>query len=135
MARVVPTGSALSEPFWQAAARGELLSCLCHRCGSRFFIPEPMCPLCGSHDWGWSPSPGDGVVYSFTVVHRSPDPAFSVPYVLAIVDLDDGWTMLTHVLALPDAVRIGARVRVAFTPADGEGSPLVPTFVLAESGQ
>ncbi|MGE0305819.1 MAG: Zn-ribbon domain-containing OB-fold protein [Acidimicrobiia bacterium] len=128
MTRNVPTGTALSRPFWEAASHGRLVCCGCDACGSRFFNPEPICPACGSDGWSWVESPGVGVVYSYTIVHRSPIPELEAPYVLAIVDLDDGWTMLTQVLGDPDDMAIGARVRVSFTPVAGAGSSLIPTF-------
>jgi uncharacterized OB-fold protein len=130
----MPAPSLLSEPFWSAAARRELVSPLCGACGSRFFIPEPICPRCGQAGWTWSPSPGRGVIESFTVVHRSPDPDLLAPYVLAVVDLDDGWTMLTRLVGDTGALRIGAAARVCFTPVSGPGTPLIPTFALAEGG-
>ncbi len=134
MGRQRPPGTALSKPFWDAASRGELLCCACDRCGGRFFNPEPICPRCGSTSWQWVPSRGDGTVYSFTVVHQSPDPDLPAPYVLAIVDLDDGWTMLTNLISPPERVVIGARVRVDFTPVAGPGSALIPTFALSDGG-
>lgn len=137
MARTVPAGTAISAAFWEACSRGELVSPRCGSCGDRFFIPEPLCPGCGSDDWSWQPSSGEGVVYSYSVVHRSPGPGFEVPYVLAVVDLDDGWTMLTHLLVEPDRAAIGERVRVRFTPIAGPGSALVPAFepVAADRGE
>ena len=39
-----------------------------------------------------------GRIYSHTVVCRSPDDTWEVPYVLAIVKLDEGWSMLSRLL-------------------------------------
>jgi hypothetical protein len=94
------------------------------------------CPHCLSTDWAFEPSTGRGTVYSYTVVHRPPQPGFDPPYVLAIVDLDEGWSMLTNVVGVePGDVRIGQRVAVrfedvtdevalpCFAPATGEAAP------------
>jgi uncharacterized OB-fold protein len=73
------------------------------------------------------PSPGTGTLYSFTEVHRPPSPDVDLPYVLAIVDLDDGWTMLTNVVDYTSGeLRCGQRVRVHFLDI-GNGAVL-PCF-------
>ena len=60
---------------------------------------------------------GWGTVYSFTVTHQNQAPGFreELPYVLAIVELDEGVRMMTNVVGCaPDAVRVGMRVEVVF---------------------
>jgi len=115
MSRPVPVPTSLSRPFWDAARRGELMIPRCTACGTRFFVPEPACPACMAQDWEYEPSPGRGTVYSVTVVHRVPGPGFDVPFALAVIDLDDGGTLLSHVVGCePDQVSIGLRVRVNF---------------------
>ena len=70
-------------------------------------------------------SPGLGTVYSFSTVHRGMTPNLTVPYVLIIVDLDDGWTMMSRLVnATTVPVRIGMRVRPAFVAGpDGRTLP------------
>lgn len=102
----------------------------CDTCSRRFFTPEVACIHCGSTDWQWAPSIGGGTVYSFTAVHRPPGPGFDVPFVLAAVDLDDGWTMMTNIVDCPaDAVVIGMRVGVRFVAVSEEIS--LPCFAPA----
>jgi uncharacterized protein len=113
-------------PFWEALAGGRLLVPECTACGRRFFTPEPLCIHCGSARWQWVPSPGSGTVYSVSVVHQPVNDAHQVPFALVIADLDDGWTMLTHVVGCaPDEVRIGMRIR--FDP-DAARSRMLPLF-------
>jgi uncharacterized OB-fold protein len=115
MSRPVPVPSALTEPFWAAAARGELVVPQCSACGLRFFVPEPACPRCFSDTWEYTTTSGRGTVYSVTVVHRTPGAGFETPFALAIVDLDDGPALLTHVIGCdPAKVEIGMPVRVEF---------------------
>jgi uncharacterized OB-fold protein len=120
VSRPVPVPTALSAEFWAAAREGRLVIPYCPDCDLRFFVPEPACPGCLSRDWRYAPSSGRGTVYSVTVVHRAPGPGFDPPFALAIVDLADGGTLLTHVLGGdPADVVIGQRVRVdfrAYTP-------------------
>lgn len=120
-------GRALTGEFWAGVDRGELLRPVCRRCERSFFTPQVVCPLCGSGQWSYEPSAGLGVVYSFTVVHRPPEPAFEAPYVLAVVDVTEGWGLLTWIVGCPtDEVRIGMEVQVRFTA--GPDGALLPAF-------
>ena len=118
---------ALTGEFWAGVDRGELLRPVCRRCERSFFTPQVVCPRCGSEQWSYEPSAGLGVVYSFTVVHRPPEPAFEAPYVLAIVDVAEGWGLLTWIVDCPPGdVHIGMEVEVRFTP--GPDGALLPAF-------
>lgn len=113
--RPLPQPSALTQPFWDAAAQHVLVRPVCDRCAQSFFTPQVACPFCGSEAWTYTSSSGRGTVYSMTTIHRPPLPAFEAPYVLAIIDLDDGWSMLSRVVGCdPDAVTIGMRVHVVW---------------------
>jgi uncharacterized OB-fold protein len=98
----------------------------CSRCGQPFFPPRGACPFCGSTSLLWEDSTGTGTVYSFTIQRRPTRPGLPDPTVLALIDLDDGFRMLSLVLAEPESVAIGTRLEVAFAAA---GSGLVPVFV------
>lgn len=111
--RPLPQPSVLTQPFWDAAARHELVHPRCDDCGQAFFPPHLVCQKCRSSAWSWVESAGRGTVYSFTIVHRAPQPGFDPPYVLAVVDLDEGLELMTNLVGVdPDEVRIGQRVRV-----------------------
>lgn len=111
----LPRPSALSRPHWQGCAEGKLRVQRCPACGHYVFIPQPFCPGCQTSPLEWTESRGRGTVYSYTVVHRAPRPEFAVPYVVAIVELEEGWHMLTNVVGCaPEEVRVGLPVEVAF---------------------
>ena len=111
--RPLPEPGELTRPFWEGAARGALLHPRCDDCGQAFFPPHVVCQKCRSAGWSWVESAGRGTVYSFTVVHRAPQPGFDPPYVLAVVDLDERLELMTNLVGVsPDDVRIGQRVRV-----------------------
>jgi len=60
-------------------------------------------------------STGRGTVYSFTTVHRPQRPEFDVPYTVAIIELDEGFHMLTNLVdCAPEGIRIGMEVVVEF---------------------
>jgi len=124
--RRLPEPSALTEGFWAAARRRVLVRPVCEECGTSFFTPQIACPRCLSERWSYEPSSGRGVVYSATVVHRAPDPALPTPYQLAIVDLEEGWSMLTNIVdADADPMAIGTPVRVRWVDL---GQIVLPAF-------
>jgi uncharacterized OB-fold protein len=119
-----------SRPYWDAAAQGRLVIRACKACGALHFMPRNQCPQCWSDRLEWVDSKGQGTVYSLSTLHRAPSPAFgaNTPYVIAMVDLDEGPRMFANIVgegALQAA--IGERVEVVFE-ARGEGFKL-PQFV------
>jgi len=107
--------SYLTQRFWDAARDGRLLYQHCSSCGKAFFRPEIACPHCHSQAWTWEESRGLGTLYSFSVSHRAPTPAFKAPFVFAAVDLDEGWSMFSNLVGLElDQVSIGMRLKVTF---------------------
>ena len=74
--RPVPQPTELSQPYWDAALRGELLYLRCRHCGTVFFPPLAACIACQSEDVGWQRSAGRGIVYSYTVLHGAPSAGF-----------------------------------------------------------
>ena len=72
---------------------------------------------------------GRGTVFSFVTFHRVYRPAFAedVPYVVALVELDEGPRLLTNILGIsPDEVRCEMAVEVVFDDSDGDVS--IPKF-------
>jgi uncharacterized protein len=122
--RPVPAAG-LTDAFWAAAGRRELVRPVCRACGRNFFTPQVACPACLSEDWSYEPSSGRGTVYSATVVHTPPSPGFAVPFRLAVVDLEEGWSMLAELVHGPDArlPAIDAPVRVTWIERDGRVLP------------
>lgn len=124
--------SEVTRPFWEAAADESLVRPVCDDCGKNFFIPQIACPACHGESWSYRESSGRGVVSTFTVVHRAPTEDHTPPYVVAVVDLEEGWYMMSNIVDCdPDSVRIGDPVTVRFRPrADGVVLP-----VFAPSGE
>lgn len=94
--------AALTGEFWAAVNRHELVRPVCRDCGRNFFTPQIACPACLSENWSYQPSSGRGRVYSATVVHKASTPGVAVPFRLGIVDLDEGWSMLAHLVDGPN---------------------------------
>lgn len=107
--------TALTAPFWEGCAVGELRFQLCARCDRPNFPPSEHCRHCTSFEQVWESSSGRGRLYSWTVVHRPVTPAFVAPYAPAIVTLDEGYQMITTIVGVGvDALRIDLDLRVEF---------------------
>ena len=107
----------MSAEYWAACRRHELLVQRCRDCGTHQFYPRILCTACPGRLLDWVRASGRGTVRSFTVVHRPLSEAFAadVPYVVALVALAEGPTMMTHVVGCDaEAVRIGLPVEVVF---------------------
>ena len=80
----------------------------------------------------WEDARGTGTVYTFSVVHRNDLPPFNerVPYVAAIVELDEGPRMMTNVVDCGiDDVAVGMPVEVTFRTIDDTSSNVaIPVF-------
>jgi uncharacterized OB-fold protein len=119
----------LNEPdtgqFWRRANQHELVYNYCRDCQQVIFYPRAHCTGCLSGAVETRVSRGLGVVYSYTVIRRNPDPAFSdeVPYVLAFVDLEEGFRLLTRLVAEPSEVSVGQQVEVCWLSRDGVELP------------
>lgn len=88
------------------------------------FHPRLVCPFSGSTDLQWRVSQGLGTVHASTVVY----PREGSPYNVALIDLDEGFRMMSRVVELaPQDVGIGLRVQVRFEDAADEPAPL-PVF-------
>jgi uncharacterized protein len=104
-------------PYWEGLQGGALLIQRCETCGTVRHPPRPRCGHCASADFSWTAATGLGTVYSFTIVRHAPNPALaaSVPYVVALIELDEGPRLVSNVVGVdPDLVAIGQRVRVEF---------------------
>jgi uncharacterized OB-fold protein len=95
-----PENPTLTKPFWDAAKRHELVMQRCKQCNELTFFPREQCPHCFSQDWDWVQVSGKGRLYGYTVIYQPAHPAFreDVPYLFAIVELDEGPRMPTTIV-------------------------------------
>jgi uncharacterized OB-fold protein len=105
--------------FWEGTAARELRIQHCPGCGRLRHPPGPMCPECGSEKQDWVVASGVGTVFSYVVHHHPKVPGHAPPFVVALVELDEGVRMLGNLVDLDrGAVSIGQPVEVAFTKVD-----------------
>ncbi len=111
----LPKPTPTSRPFWEAARLHELSLQRCAACTAYIYYPRARCPHCFSDRLGWERVSGRGKVYSYTVVRRASSRSFAdQPYVLAIVELNEGPRMTTNIVAEPHNVKVGMPVVVHF---------------------
>ena len=108
-----------TKPFWDGLKERKFLLRHCNACGRDHYYPRPFCPACWSDDVSWREASGRATLYTYSVVHVNDLPPFNerVPYVAAIVDLEEGPRVMTNIEGVEhDALRIGMPLFVDFKP-------------------
>jgi uncharacterized OB-fold protein len=112
-----PIVDELTQPYWDAAADGRLLIQRCSSCERHQWYPRAHCVVCGAADPEWVVAKGTGRLHTFTVLQKTPNPEFQgdLPYVLAIVELDEGVRVSANVVGVDhDALRCEMPLQVTF---------------------
>lgn len=118
------------KPFWDGVREHKFLLFRCKTCGA-WYWPAAYCrfhpnkPLMGEMEW--QPASGRGKVFSFVIHYRALEPAFAddVPYVFALIELDEGPMFGTNIVECkPEEVRIGDAVEIVFENHLEEGFAL-----------
>lgn len=132
--RPIPVPNEWTQPFWDAAKRGELALQRCQQCGHFQHPPYATCVSCISTDLAFERVRGTGAIYAYTIMYHTGDKRFAaaVPYASIIVELDDapGALLAGNLLDAPyTAAKVGRRVQVVFQPLDD--AITLPQFRLA----
>ena len=118
-----PLSPSLTQPFWEAAKRHELVMPRCKTCDHCFFYPRSECPRCLSSDLEWVKVSGRGRLHTFTVVRQPANPAFQddAPYIYAVVQLDEGPRLVSNVVECDiAAVRVDMPLQAVFADVTPE---------------
>ena len=118
-----------TQPFWEATKNHELRYQVCDDCDGIVFFPRRHCTHCLGQSLSWKTSRGQGTLYTYSVVRQNYHPAFRerLPYVIAWVDLDEGFRILSNLTGVDDPardVKIGQRVQVEWEDYDAVSLPL-----------
>ena len=115
MDKIQPIATPLSQPYWDGCKQGLLRLQYCPECRRYQFYPRILCSSCARSDLQWVDVSGKGTIASFTIVARAVSKAYQSPYVIALVDLDEGPRMMSSIVDIADkTIKIGSRVSVAF---------------------
>lgn len=109
-------GDGDSRVYWEGLRQGELRIQRCENCEHHIFYPRSICPHCSSDQISWVVATGKGTIYSYTVAHQAFGMfAEEVPFVVAIVELEEGVRLMTRIVDGPrERVAVGAAVHVVF---------------------
>jgi uncharacterized OB-fold protein len=133
----IPTIDTASAPYWEAAKEGQLLIAECTACGKVHHYPRPFCPHCWSEDVHPVQASGTGTIYTYSTVYVNDLAPFKerLPYVAAIVELDEGPRLMTLIEGVePERLGVGIAVTAVFRAVDDEDpdSPYLTVFTPSE---
>ena len=131
--KIQPRPTSTSEPYWQGCAEGELRLQQCADCGAFQFYPRVMCSQCLSDKLEWQQATGRGTIAAMSVVRRGVSAAYEGPYVVALMDLQEGPRMMSQIViddVDEERLCVGAAVEVVFEAWSDEIT--VPLFKLID---
>ena len=100
---MIPDPVGLNAELYAHWARGELRLQRCDECGTWRHPPRYLCAKCGSARFTWALSEGRARVFSWTITHRSVDPAFEPPYAIVVAELGEGPRLVGSLAGLEPA--------------------------------
>lgn len=132
----IPEPDPQSAEFWASARAHRLTIQYCTGCEFYIHTPRTACPRCDNTELDHREVSGRGTLYSYTVMHDAPAPAFAsmLPYVVGVVELREQERLLIvgNIVGCPvPSLRLGMPVSVAFedmttgTPEDNETMSLI----------
>lgn len=120
----LPNKKGISEKYWEGLNNNKFLIQNCNHCKEMIFYPRVLCPFCGQQDIEFKNHNGRGIIYSFTIVHKTHLQGYSneTPYVVALIKLDGGNAKLMSNIIECDfeKIQIGMKVKVVFTKITNE---------------
>lgn len=128
IARPLPTINEMNAYFWCGGKDGQLHIMHCDGCDKFFHPYQSRCNVCGGTDVAPAAVSGRGTVIAVTVNHQPWFPHVPVPYVIALVELDEEGPirLVTTMFDVPVASVVpGLRVAVHF---EQHGDIFLPLF-------
>ena len=125
--KIKPIPQPESDKYWEGANKGKLML---QKFGDHIqFYPRAVSTKDGSRDVEWIEASGKATLYTFTIVHQPPHPSFvdDVPYIAAIVTLEEGVNMPTRIIGIdpePENLTLGMDLKLDFIDADGQKLPV-----------
>lgn len=119
--KTLPNINVDSKPYWDACKQHKLIIQKCNNCGKlQHLYRKDFCCHCWSQDIEDLVTSGKGTLWTYTITYQNYTPGFSedVPYVTALVTLEEGVEMLTGILNCDhDKLEIGMPLKVTWVEA------------------
>tara|TARA_Y100000389_G_scaffold36639_1_gene31136 strand:- start:2632 stop:2988 length:357 start_codon:yes stop_codon:yes gene_type:complete len=101
----------LWEDWIQLVKKGKVSVQQCLDCQHKQFYPRDFCMVCLSNNLDFHITDGSGVIYSFTEVHRSPNPEiFTPPYFVGLVEIEKNIKIICNILITNGNPEIGKKI-------------------------
>jgi len=124
---ILPPVTEANAAFWTSGASGTWQLPRCGDCRTFIHPGQPLCPLCLTDTLRPEPVTGNGTVFTYTINRYPWLPGWKVPFVAAVVELDDQPRLRVTANLVdvePEDVTIGMRVTVAFIHTDDRWVPV-----------
>ncbi len=124
--RFEPGESEAGAPFWAASREQQLVLPWCGACERPHWFPRDVCPFCLGATLEWRPASGRGVVHAASVMPKAAMPVLAdrVPYVVALVELEEGVRLMTNVIDVDDVQAAGEAGSLIGAPVEAAWEPL-----------
>ena len=136
ISRPLPTPTPETQHFWDGCQAGELRLQRCDDCRDVYFPPRPFCPKCSSRSISVFPASGRATLHSYVINYR-PHPAWSEPYAIAAVRLEEGVVMMSNIIdcpQTPEALLLDMPLQVMFVAqSDAITLPLFKPAAVSDS--
>lgn len=111
---ILPSPSAATAAYWQAASAGRLILRHCPGCGAWRHPRVTRC--CAASTLEWKEASCRGTLVSYAIVRRALSPAMEnqVPYTITLTRTEEGPQLVTSLPGAARRLRIGAPMRVVF---------------------
>jgi len=129
----LPKAAVETQPYWDGLRGHKLLLPRCRSCSRPHFYPRSFCPHCGARDLEWFQASGKGRLHTFVINHRPPPYLKDGPYVIAVVELEEGPRMMTNLVdapADPGKIACDSPVEIVFDAVTPEVT--LPRFRLVQ---
>ena len=121
----LPQPDPVTQPYWDSLKAHEMQIQRCNDTGKFFFYPRGISPYTLSDNISWEKVSGKGTLYAYTIVQNQRQPGFAeeVPYIVAMIDLEEGPRMMTNLIDIeptPETVKIGMAVEIVYDDVTDE---------------
>ena len=127
--RPTPEPPAIARPYFEGAKQGKLMVQRNPKTGKYLFYSHYFDPDDPETELEWVEASGQGKIYTYTVVRQHPHPFFAerVPYIYAVVELEEGVRLISNVLTDDvESIECEMPVVVEFEAIDDEIA--IPVF-------